>query len=482
MRRLLIALGLSATLIGCGSSATTTSNVPTNTVAADGTVSTDGIVVAAQTDAPNPNGPWIGAAAASDAFVPGTQDTFVAVWVDVPQASEKVSQAPVAVALVIDTSGSMAGDKIRHARESAQKLVDNLRDGDIVSLHSFSDSVRERVAPVKLDSRSRQLISGMISELSAEGGTNLFDGVRTAGMAAMSAPTTHPIRRVVLISDGNATVGTTSLDMIGMLGEKAGDRSVQLTAIGVGLDYNERALNQLAVRSSGRLYHLTDSKNLPEIVQSEMALLKSTRAANAKVAIVAAPGVEILGVEGVRGTFVNGSLEVPLGAMFAGQHKEFVVRARLRAPESGSHPIASVRLVFSDPTEGNLERIQETVARFDVVNDPSVATSRKNSKAQGVLAMVDASKSTESAAVALNDDNFDEADRQLAMTEKNLRSAAQTATTKADRERLEESAQRVGRARAGAAGVAAAPAPAKAAAKRKAALETNDAALDFSGN
>ncbi|MBK6516073.1 MAG: VWA domain-containing protein [Polyangiaceae bacterium] len=477
MRRTLTALGLAATLIGCG---TTTQNAVGPHAVAIGVEGS--VVTPVLADGPsNPNGPWVGAAAASDAFLPGTQDTFVAVWVDVPLASDKIAQAPAAVALVIDTSGSMSGDKIKHARESALKLVESLRDGDIVSVHSFSDAVQERVAPVKLDALSRQRIASAILELKADGGTNLFEGVRMAGMSAMGAPSSHAIRRVVLISDGNATVGTTSTDMIAMLGEKAGDRSVQITSIGVGLDYNEKALNQLAIRSSGRLYHLTDSKNLPEIVQSEIALLKSTRAANAKVAIVPAPGVDLIAVEGSRGTFVNGTMEVPLGAMFAGEHKEFVVRARLRAPDSGSHPIASVRLVFNDPTEGNLERIQEAVARFDVVGDAKVAAAKVNLKAQGVFALIDASKSTERAAVAMNDDRFEEAEKDLVATEQKLRVAAKNASSKSDRQRLEKSADKVSQARAGAGAAAAAPAAAKPMAKRKAALETNDAAMDMSG-
>lgn len=480
MRRLIFALGLSTVVvIGCGSTPTPTPQAATVAVADSSVVAVD---AAARPDGPtSSNGPWIGAAAASDAFLPGAQDTFVAVWIDVPTASSSAVHAPAAVALVLDTSGSMSGQKIKDARAAADKLVESLRDGDIVSVHTFSDAVQERVAPVKLDARSRQQIAGVLAELRAEGGTNLHEGVRRAGMAAIGAPQTHPIRRVVLISDGNATVGNTSTEMIGVLGERAGDRSVQITSIGVGLDYNERALNALAVRSSGRLYHLTDSKNLSEIVESEMALLKSTRAANARVAIVPAPGVDLLSVEGARGTFVNGTIEVPLGSMFAGQHKDFVVRARLRAPESGSHPIASVRLVFADPSEGNLERIQEAVARFDVVSDAAVALSRKNAKAQGVFAMVDASASAERASIALNEDRFDAADRDLEATEKKLRRAAKDVTSAADKARLERSADRVSAARSGASAAAAAPAPKKAEAKRKAALETNDAAMDFSG-
>ena len=478
MRRLILALGF-ASLLGCGEAATSGPKTPTNTIASDGNP------IQPVNDAPNPNGSWVGTAAGSDAFVPGMQDTFVAVWVDVPN-DDKAGKAPAAVSLVIDTSGSMAGDKIRHAREAAQKLVGELRDGDIVSVTTFSDRAEERVSPVRLDQRSRMQIASVLAELKADGGTNLFEGVRQAGMTVMGAPTSHPIRRVVLISDGIATVGMTSREQLANLGEKAGDRGVQLTAIGVGLEYDELTLNQLALRSSGRLYHLTDTRALPEIIGSEIGLLKGTRATNTRVSVVPAPGVQIVSVEGARGMAMpcGGAacpVEVPLGAMFAGQHKEFVVRVRLMAPEAGSHPVASVRLLFHDPAENNLERVQEAVARFDVVNDPSLAMQRKNARAQSVFAMIDAGKSTELAAQSLNSDNFEEAERAFAATEQKLRQQASVATTKKDRDRLEASADKVGRARSGAAKAAAAPPAARPAEKRKQALEANDAAMDMQG-
>ena len=473
-------IALSLAVVGCSQQvplASAPESRPSALVAA-----ADSPAVVAVPEPTNPNALWVGAASGNDAFMPGAQESFLAVWVDVPNAVA-TKQAPAAVALVIDTSGSMAqGNKIQHAREAAIRLVSSMRDGDIVSLHSFSDEVRERVAPTRLDAHSRQRIAGIIAELSAVGGTNLFEGVRAAGFAAMSSPSTHSVRRVVLLSDGNATVGTTSTEMIGMLGERAADRGVQVTSIGVGLDYNENALNQLALRSSGRLYHVTDSSGLGEVVESELALLKSTRASDARVAIVPAPGVQLTSVSGAR--FVsgsNGSFEIPLGAMFAGQHREFLVRARFNAPVEGPASLASVRLVFSDPNDGNLERVQETVARYDVTSDANVFAARKNARAQGVMAMLLASESTRAASIAFDQEDFSGADKRLAEAEESLRQLAASAGSKEEKVRFQKSAERVASTRGAGAAAAQAPAAARPAAKRKMSLETNDAAMDFSG-
>ncbi len=481
MRRMLAVFGLALGAFGCASTPGYTGHSPSDgaTVASSGG-GPGGSTSVAKSDAPPSNGPWIGTAVASDALTSGPQDTFVAVWVDVPKLAA-TAHAPASVALVIDTSGSMAGEKISNARKAALRFVEGLADGDIVSLHTFSDSAIERVAPTKLDRESRARIASVVSELSAEGGTNLFEGVRTAGMSVMGAPADHPVRRVVLISDGLATVGTTSRDMLGVLGERAADHGVQITSIGVGLDYDEQSLNALAIRSSGRLYHLERPDQLASIMSEEMGLLQATRATNAVVEIVPAPGVQLVTSEGARSTFDGTSIKVPLGAMFAGQHKEFVIRARVDVSGEGSHPIASVRLLFQDPSEGNLQRVQESVARVDLVNDPAVALRRRNGKAQGILAMVDASKATERAVASLGADNFKDADQVLGEAEKNLEEQARVATNADDKQRFKVSAKRVAEARSGASKAAAAPAAARPAAKRAIMLDANDASMDMMG-
>lgn len=472
---------LSLAVVGCSSAQADRSTTPGQAVAT--VVAGPGVATpqnGTPLDAPNPNAPWVGAAVATDALVPGAQDTQLAVWIDIPRDNGG-ARSPAAIAVVIDTSGSMAGDKMVNARKAAGRFVDSLADGDIVSLHTFSDEVAERVSPVRLDASSRARFASAISELTPAGGTNLFDGVRVAGLAVMNAPASHAVRRVVLVSDGIATVGTTSRDMLGVLGDRAGDRGVQITGIGVGLDYDEQALNALAIRSSGRLYHLENAAQLADIMTKEKDLLQATRITNAFVDVVPAPGVQLTASQSIRTNWNGTALRVPLGALFAGQHKEFVLRARVTMPQEGSQPIASVRLVFQDPRENNLERVQEAIARVEIVRDSAVAMSRKNEKAQGIIALAAASEVTDRAISQVNADDFDGADRELKKAEDQLRAQASMAHSAADKSRFDESANRVSQARASTQRAKAAPAPAKAAAKRAMSLDANDSAMEMRG-
>jgi Ca-activated chloride channel family protein len=493
MHKVLSGILMACALAGCGTSATTvkpaevaTEGKPKVAAAGDAKPKAPDAgtqQVAARPDngepAPN-NGTWIGAAGASDFILPGVSDTFLGVWVDVPSSIKKV-QVPAAVALVMDTSGSMAGPKMENAKSAARALVGRLADGDILTIATFDDQARERVTPTVLSAETRKSILSLINELNPNGGTALFDGMRLGEARAMSAPATHAIRRVVVISDGIANVGPTSTEILGALATRGADQGVQVTAIGVGLDYDENTLNALAIRSSGRLYHLAETNQMASILEREMGLLKTTAVTSAVVEIVPAPGVQLLGADGVRADWNSGSLRVPLGTMFGGQHREMLVRVRVTARPDGTHPLASVRLHFADPSEGNLSRVQEVIARYQVTADAKELDRHANAKTQTIMAVQEAGRLAMEASKKVNDDKFDAAEKDLAVAEARLRQQAQASTSAAERRRIEGVASNVAKARAGARAAAAAPPAARPAAKRASALESNATSMDAYG-
>ena len=316
-------------------------------------------------------GPWIGGAASSDYVLAGMHDAFIGVWVDVPEGVV-AEHVPTALSLVIDTSGSMKGDKIAHARKAALKLIDELEDGDVVSIVTFADEAKVRLGPLVLDHRSRRRARAVVQELHAIGGTALMDGLQQAEGQFWGVADTHLVRRVVMISDGQATIGTSDPHALGTVAEAGMDRGIQVTSIGVGLDYDEETLNALAIRSSGRLYHLTESAELAGLVEREVSLLQATAAANAIVEVLPAPGVTLQSVEMARFARVRDRIHVPLGSMHSGQQRELLLRVRVDAAAMGRKPLASVRFHFKDPTEGGLQRVQESVVAAQVTDSASL--------------------------------------------------------------------------------------------------------------
>jgi Ca-activated chloride channel homolog len=433
-------------------------------------------------DGPKNGGPWIGAAPISDFILRDQKETTLGVWIDVP-AGQTALRAKSSVALVVDTSGSMAGAKMDHARVAARRLIDSLPDGEMLSIHSFADEANIRFPTAFLNPASREQALSAVSTLIASGGTNLFEGLRTGELHVAASPVSHPVRRVIVVSDGVATVGPTSTDILGNIAERGADHGIQVTAIGVGLDYDERTLNALAIRSSGRLYHIGSPEEMSNVLAEELRLFGSTRATDAFVEVVPAPGVSLVSVAGARWSSANmGGMRIPLGAMFGGQHREVAVKVRIDQPSLvGSQPLASVRLFFRDTQEQGLSRVQEVVARYEVTDQPTIVAQHENDRAKTIAAVHEASEAAIAAAQDVSAGRFDAADASFARAQERLTATAANVRDAKEKERVLALAKQVQSARTSSRAAAAAPPAAAPAARRSKALEVNDAFMGAVG-
>jgi Ca-activated chloride channel family protein len=286
----------------------------------------------------------------------------------------------------------------------------------------------------------------------------------------------------VVISDGQATAGPTNPEVLGNLAEVGMGHGIQVTALGVGLDYDEHTLDAFAVRSSGRLYHIESSKEMPSMIARELELLASSTAALAELEIVPARGVTILGADAVRASGGGKSgLRVPLGVMFAGQQREVLVRVRVDRREHGDHALASVRLRFRDPGDDGVERVQESLVRATITDDPRMVALHENDRAQTIIAMREASMLAAQASRSATDGDLELATADLDRAEQSLREKAVHMKDEKQRRQVISNAEQLGRAKQKVQDAAKAPAAARATKSRAAALEVNDAQMGFDG-
>lgn len=249
---------------------------------------------------------------------------------NVPLATARTSMA---VALVIDRSGSMAGDKIINARAAATALIQNMADGDVVAIYAYDDVVDQLAPPTVVTETSRAALMMAVQRLYARGSTNLHGGLVT-GFGALSGPAAErPVRRVVLISDGQANVGPSTPSEVGQAAATAAASGISTTAIGVGLDYNEALLDAVAIRSGGRFYHLMEPAQLAGILRTELNALEATVARNVILELTPAPGVQILGASGADLTRSGASAFLNVGDLLSQQSRQIVIP--LNIPTSG---------------------------------------------------------------------------------------------------------------------------------------------------
>lgn len=162
-------------------------------------------------------------------FVPGlTSDDFIVYEDGRPQTISHFSadRVPVSLGLVVDTSGSMEGDKIVAARSALQRfLSDLLGEEDELFLYRFSDSV-ERLQGWTTD---RRLLLQALGRLRPSGGTAMYDAVAEA--MPLAAEGGHRKKALVIISDGNDTSSRTRVNTLRQM-----IRESEVLVYAVGID------------------------------------------------------------------------------------------------------------------------------------------------------------------------------------------------------------------------------------------------------
>ncbi len=442
------------------------------------TVANHRTVVATQT------GGWLHAAPVqTDVLENSDGSTWVGFWIDTPAQAGATARPPLDVALVVDTSGSMSGAKIESARMAAASFLDGLSDGDLVSLYSFSDSVTELAPPTVMSAGTRAELLRRVRGLYAAGGTNLHDGLLAARMATDRAPDSHPVRRIVLISDGRATSGNTDSGAIGDVAAQATEHGTQVTAIGVGVDYDEAMLNTMAVRSAGRMYHLEAPQQMASILHNELELLGETVAANVMIEFTPGEGVVIEDSDTVRIDRRGGVVRVPLGSLYSAQHREVLLRARIPTTGANARSLGRARLVWQRPQESTVREDAPMELSYNLTRDAAAPARSTQERVQAMVVSWEASQSQLRATQLLNQGQAERAEAELAHAEQRIQQAQAQYHFSDDTVRgsLARQSAGIARGRAAASSASQAPAAARPARARAAALENNASAMDALG-
>lgn len=188
---------------------------------------------------------------------------------DLPPGDAAV-RPPQALALVIDRSGSMAGRPLAEARRCAEFVVGRLRGDDAVALVQFDDRVQRLWPPAPLG--DGQALRAAIAGIEAGGSTNLHGGWRD-GAEALADRAGIGLRRVILLSDGQANVGCTDPAEITTQCAAFAAMGVTTSTYGLGRHFNEELMLAMARAGGGNAYYGDTAEDLHEPFEQELALL-----------------------------------------------------------------------------------------------------------------------------------------------------------------------------------------------------------------
>ena len=274
-------------------------------------------------------------------------------YVKVTLAADKVAainRPSVNLAIVLDRSGSMSGDKIVKAREAACEAIRRLDAKDIVSVVAYDNS-SEVIVPAQHVAEKEALIA-RINAIEPRGCTALFDGVSAGATEIRKFKGKCEISRILLLSDGQANVGPSSAEELGRYGALLMKEGIAVSTIGLGVDYNEDLMTRLSQKSDGNSYFVEKSDDLPRVFASELGDVLSVAAT--KVALKVSFGVGFTPVEliGRDGRILAGTVSIDLNQLYGGQEKYVIVKCDAAPGSVGSaREIAKAEVAYVDPKD-----------------------------------------------------------------------------------------------------------------------------------
>jgi Ca-activated chloride channel family protein len=262
----------------------------------------------------------------------------------IPPQIEQITQRPhLNLALVLDRSGSMDGEKMVRAREAASFCIDQLQSTDRISLVVFDDVVEVLVEGQRAE--NRDAIKERISTIFARNSTALHQAWVKGGIE-VSKDLGDGINRVLLITDGLANVGVTNVDTIVSQAGELAARGVSTSTIGIGNSFNEDLLIPMAEAGRGNAWHVEKASEMERIFSTELQSLIAQFAHTVSLGVTPSDGVKVQDL--VNDFEVTNSGRYKLPNLRAGSPLDMIIRVQVPAGSIGQRlKVLDLRLAWN---------------------------------------------------------------------------------------------------------------------------------------
>ena len=251
---------------------------------------------------------------------------------------------PMNLSIVLDRSGSMADQgKLEYAKKALYSLIDQLTSEDIVSIVVYDDiiNVLREARRVGDKNEMKKIVEGIYPRGSTNLGGGMIEGFRQVERNVGK----ELVNRVILLSDGLANQGITDAHELNRIARRHRAKSISLTTMGVGLDYNENLMVGLSDNGGGNYYFIEHPSSLASIVRKEFNMLSSVVAQNASIELTLGKQVRMNDIIGCEYRAESNRYIIPVGDLYSNDRRELTVE--LAVPEGAqSFTVASGVLRF----------------------------------------------------------------------------------------------------------------------------------------
>jgi Ca-activated chloride channel family protein len=249
----------------------------------------------------------------------GERRVFAELDVAADAAAQKVARAPLSMAIALDTSGSMAGEKIDEAKRAAIRMIRDMRDDDEIAFVHY-DSNPVLVQPLARVGKVREALIARVQGLEAGGGTNIPPALELA-MRELAEAGKGRVRRVVLASDGLDSTRT----LAERYAKESAEKGVTVSSMGIGLDFDEAYMGGVAKAGHGNFGFVKDAASLATFLHRELEETATTTAENLTAKIRLPDGARLVQASGCDARQLGREVELSVGSLFAGDERRVIV-------------------------------------------------------------------------------------------------------------------------------------------------------------
>jgi Ca-activated chloride channel family protein len=198
------------------------------------------------------------------------------------------SSPPLNICLVLDASTSMSGPRLNTVKDTARQIIQTLKPEDIISVVTFND-VAEVIIPATRG-QNINILEARISIIATSGGTEIGKGLE-AGYAEIMRnlrPSYH--NHIILLTDGR-TYGDEETCLL--LAKQAAESGITIHALGIGDQWNDAFLDELANKTGGSSEYADSAKAIEKFLKDKFGQIQDTFASNITLEYTTPPEVEL---------------------------------------------------------------------------------------------------------------------------------------------------------------------------------------------
>lgn len=263
-------------------------------------------------------------------------------------AQEESPRAPLRLALVLDRSGSMQGEKLSIAKRATLAVLDQLTERDSVAVVAFDNQIDVVQSTAQVTPALKRQVQKALQGIEARASTALHEGWLTGCNSIVSdagAPAQDVLARCFLLTDGIANVGVTDPERIAS--EAAGVREhthISTSTFGIGQDYNELLLGPMAVAGGGQFHHLRTPDEIFNTFVGELGELLSIATRQVRLEVEVESGLKMELVSAYWMDEAHGS--IALGDLQYSEEQHAVVRVHFPAQWNSEKRTVRARLLW----------------------------------------------------------------------------------------------------------------------------------------